>query len=1010
MRPEILRLAAFGAYAAEQSFDLGELGPHRLFLIHGPTGAGKTTLLDAICFALFDESSGAERKTSDLRSHHAPPGTETFVELDFALGSRRYRIRRLPRQSITGSRGKLVSRNPEVTLWQRGADGSLAVLAEKTTPVGERIAELLGYNAQEFRQVVLLPQGRFRELLTARPDERQKILATLFRTALYQRIQAGFEAMEREARASAKEAETQRATLLAEAQAETPEAAAELASAHGAALAQAVGAALLATQAAQAASTALAEGRRNTERLKAAQDAASELAAREAEIPAMRAERQRLVAARGAMALAGEEATLRAAHLAAGAAQARARHEGQAAQAAEARLAAARLSLGDEAARATAVEEAARRRHELEQLLIRAAALDESALAARDAQAALANATAALGQARAAHDTARDEAQRNATARHEAAMLAGEIEPRRAAMLQARQQARDALALTKASQAVLKAERALTQAEAAAITARAALDQAAAARAAADAQAWAAAAGELAGQLRDDAPCAVCGSLHHPSPAIPAAPRGEGREAAARAEEARRAAHLEAAGKLIRAQADLQGAQAQRDDLARRLAEAGPLPEGAVTAAEAAFQIAEAAAHRLPALDAAMAAAEATRLATEAALASREAARATAQEAATAASAVQATRLEGVPPEARDLAALDRSLRAAQSALAALALALEGDRKEEAAAGAALAGARAAASAAAAAATEALGAVAGAEAALLAACQAAGFADLAAHAAARLAPDVMEEITTRVEAFGTQLEIARAARARTALDVEGLAMPDLVALDAMATTAAAQAHKATVLEGEARERATQSAGLLHRIQLADAAFTAARARHALLDNLARQTSGKNGYRLDFEGFVLASLMDEALAAANAHLHRMMAGRYHLSRRDEPSKANVSVGLEIEVFDEHTGQSRPAGTLSGGEGFCAALALALGLAETVQAHAGARPVDTLLIDEGFGSLDEEALDKAMEVLAGLQGGSRLVGIISHVAELKTRIPARLEVTPGLRGSSARFVVG
>jgi len=179
--------------------------------------------------------------------------------------------------------------------------------------------------------------------------------------------------------------------------------------------------------------------------------------------------------------------------------------------------------------------------------------------------------------------------------------------------------------------------------------------------------------------------------------------------------------------------------------------------------------------------------------------------------------------------------------------------------------------------------------------------------------------------------------------------------------------------------------------------------------HGRIAGLAELTAGKNRLRLSFEGFVLASLLDEVLAAANQHLARMLSGRFRLLRREEPERANAAIGLDIEVFDEWTGQARAAGTLSGGEGFCAALALALGLSETVQAHAGARRIDTLLIDEGFGSLDEEALEMAMEVLAGLEAGNRLVGVISHVAELKARIPARLEVTPGLRGSTARFVI-
>jgi len=221
MRPERPRLAAFGAYAGEQEIDFAELGDHRLFLIHGPTGSGKTTLLDAICFALFGESSGDERDASDLRSHHAAPTRPTEVEFDFSLGAEAFRIRRFPAQSLPGRGGRPVARTPEVTLWRRGSDGSLSVLAEKVTPVREALTELLGYTAAEFRQVVMLPQGRFRELLVAERGARKDILATLFRTAFYRRVEEALAAMERDAREEVKAAEATRSALMSEAGAET---------------------------------------------------------------------------------------------------------------------------------------------------------------------------------------------------------------------------------------------------------------------------------------------------------------------------------------------------------------------------------------------------------------------------------------------------------------------------------------------------------------------------------------------------------------------------------------------------------------------------------------------------------------------------------------------------------------------------------------------------------------------------------------------------------------------
>ena len=146
------------------------------------------------------------------------------------------------------------------------------------------------------------------------------------------------------------------------------------------------------------------------------------------------------------------------------------------------------------------------------------------------------------------------------------------------------------------------------------------------------------------------------------------------------------------------------------------------------------------------------------------------------------------------------------------------------------------------------------------------------------------------------------------------------------------------------------------------------------------------------------------LLDEALFRGSARLHAMSQGRYRMRRDPEDEK-----GTGILADDAHTGQPRSVSTLSGGEGFMASLSLALGLSEAVQSFAGGIQLDTLFIDEGFGSLDPEALDQAINSLMELNLGGRLVGIISHVEELKARIPARLEVSKGERGSSARFVV-
>ena len=168
--------------------------------------------------------------------------------------------------------------------------------------------------------------------------------------------------------------------------------------------------------------------------------------------------------------------------------------------------------------------------------------------------------------------------------------------------------------------------------------------------------------------------------------------------------------------------------------------------------------------------------------------------------------------------------------------------------------------------------------------------------------------------------------------------------------------------------------------------------------------------GEQGFKnVTFERYVLGAILDEVVYAANLRLQKMSRSRYSLERSDYTGGGRGKQGLDLAVMDAFTGQSRPANTLSGGETFLASMALALGLADVIQSYAGGIRMDTMFIDEGFGTLDPDTLELAMETLVKLQSSGRLIGMISHVPELKTRIPAHLEVTRGDDGSSAKFVI-
>ncbi len=187
MKPHRLAIEAFGPYADPVAIDFDALAAEGLFLIHGTTGAGKTFLLDALCFALYGEVSG-DRSVKGLRSDHAPPGAVPRVSLEFSCGTARYRVERVPAHTAPKIRGQGFTDKPsQAFLFRLAAGGDEQPVAAKTTEVDKEVVALVGLNAAQFRQVILLPQGRFAEVLRAKAEEREALLKTLFDTVIYER-------------------------------------------------------------------------------------------------------------------------------------------------------------------------------------------------------------------------------------------------------------------------------------------------------------------------------------------------------------------------------------------------------------------------------------------------------------------------------------------------------------------------------------------------------------------------------------------------------------------------------------------------------------------------------------------------------------------------------------------------------------------------------------------------------------------------------------------------------
>jgi DNA repair protein SbcC/Rad50 len=284
----------------------------------------------------------------------------------------------------------------------------------------------------------------------------------------------------------------------------------------------------------------------------------------------------------------------------------------------------------------------------------------------------------------------------------------------------------------------------------------------------------------------------------------------------------------------------------------------------------------------------------------------------------------------------------------------------------------------------------------------------AGFDDEAAWAAACRPPAHTQRLHALVDTHDQDC-IKAAERLRLAqAAAQGIEPPDLPALEQAAAAATAAARGARDAAAGLAAAAAMAGRHLERLAELAAQERSLGASYAVLGRLADVATGGNTRHLSFRRYVLGAFLDDVLVAASQRLHLMTKGRYRLERTERRAGGKAAAGLNLEVYDAWTGVARPVATLSGGETFMAALSLALGLAEVVQAHAGGIRLETVFVDEGFGSLDEESLDLALAALMSLNEGGRLVGIISHVAELRERIDARLEVSAGKTGSTARFV--
>ncbi|MGO9191699.1 MAG: AAA family ATPase [Streptosporangiaceae bacterium] len=996
MRPHRLRVTAFGAFGGTVEVSFDDLASSGLFLLHGETGAGKTTLLDAIGFALYGRVPGERGKARRLRSDHAAPGTSTEVQLEATIGGRRMRITRKPEQERPKLRGTGTTTEQAKVLLEEFADAAWQAVSTRAGEADTEIADLMGMSADQFFQVVLLPQGEFARFLHADAGDRAKLLQRLFGTDRFHAVE---EWLARRRKATADEvlaAEITISGLLArvaqaagvpvpgDEAADAPPSAQALPDAQWAAQL-----ALVAVAEAAACQGQVAANRQELDRALDRQRAAGRLADRQRRRADALKTRDNLAAAKASMAERRAElaAAVRAADVAH--ALAEAERTGRVLDAAREAEEQARRD-ADAAPAATAAELRAVGEEHVTQLGRLEALRSVSRQAADEDQAAEAASAAAATLAAqidaAATELAARQRQRSGLSgeRDQAAEAGHQLPAAQAEADRYGRAAADASALVSARVEKSRQEDAyidakIEMAELLAEAAQLRMTRIDGMRA------------ELAATLVDGAPCPVCGSLDHPELCEL---RGERvtreQEEAAAAEAARAAEQAETIG------AKLGAADVRVTDLSARLADAGFTLAADLTSLRADASRLESAARERQT--------ETARLAGDAARhGDLQAALDALDQALTAAEKRFAERCEQRESALRQAAeAGQRSARHRESLLAQLGGQPDLDT--------ALSAARRAADV------------------LIAAADAADTTARAAEDARRAQADAVQ---TAAEAGFADLDTVRHARRdaawRTATDQaireheasaravgELLADPDLdVPLDPPADLAGTQAaveaarkahDDAIAAYDRAQHKAEQLADLAPQLtaRLADLKPLAEKAAEAKRIADLAAGLGANTLRMTLSSFVLAARLEEVAAAASERLLKMTSGRYSLVHTDARRGAGRS-GLGLLACDSWTGVDRDTSTLSGGETFLASLALALGLADVVTAEAGGTRIEALFVDEGFGSLDEDTLEEVMSVLDGLREGGRMVGIVSHVAELRQRIPAQVRVRKGQAGS-------
>ena len=1017
MKPLMLTMSAFGPFSQTQHIDFSALGSNPLFLINGPTGSGKTTILDGICFALYGKTTGNEREGSQMRCDMASDELLTEVSFSFLLGDSQYRIRRVPEQERLKKSGDgSTVQKSEAQLYKIANDGTETLLvATKVSEATAEIEQLTGLDADQFRQVMVLPQGKFRELLMADSKAREKIFSQLFQTQIYRKIEERLKESAREISTQVTAMRNRRAGILQSANTENDDSLTAELNAITPQLDEATTQKALASAQQVAASNQL--------------DNAKQIIATYAQLDkftqdvcALNAKQPQIATAASQLALALKAQRLKPAN---DALQARIDAEHHAANKLttcqqderEAGLAMSAIAKAFDAIKSDEQRlfTLTNQQQNLSQLLPQLEQYE-----ALNAQ--LTEVSLQLAQAKMQGLAGKSALAKSNEARQQFESQLPLLQQQADSQLELQQQLTDHNTLLERfklwQQAVQSVEKVNTEMSHAQQQGTVLAKEYERVQQQYKQLQWVWHRGQaalLAQQLTENEPCPVCGSQNHPSPAVSEdeIPTEEMLQAAQHQEAMAQAA-------LSQARADYKGLKGQLATLQQHAHEL-MASLGDVSASNLDALVAEQARLNQELVNAKQSAAALTQLQkqikqclqTEDGLRSqldqeRNHYDALAKQHATLEG--QKAQLEAAIPEAqRDLATLNANIAALNQQINDIQRHIASTRLTHHQASQALASATSALNSAQNALQEAKALRDTALATFNAQLADSGFETDAAFQHAILSDAQQAQIQAELQQHETQLAIAQSHVDKLTAELAETPKPDIDALNH-----ALQQSQHVFMQVDTQWQVLHTRQSVLRdtqkhLSDTDAKAKALEEQYAVVGTLSDVANGNTGNKISLQRFVLSVLLDDVLLAASQRLHLMSKGRYRLLRKEDRSKGNKASGLDLEVEDAYTSKVRPVATLSGGESFMAALSMALGLSDVVQAYAGGIKLDTLFIDEGFGSLDQESLELAIRTLMDLQSAGRMIGVISHVSEMKEQLDTRLDLVKTAHGSEIKIVL-